>query len=86
MKTQNEKSFEGVLTTWSPSSEFVLEQVHEIPPAGGAIDPDTVKEKMVFPVGSIMTIQAKEVDLAYASKKGKKKKEERKPASDSERG
>jgi len=69
VETQNNKEFEGILKTFSPQLEMVLEWVHEIDPKmPDCINYETVKEKMVFPIKDIVRYYALDVDLGFATK------------------
>jgi len=69
VETQNNKEFEGILKTFSPQLEMVLEWVHEIDPKmPDCINYETVREKMVFPIKDIVRYYALDVDLGFATK------------------
>jgi len=69
VETQNNIEFEGVLKTFSPQLEMVLEWVHQIDPKmPDCINHETVKEKMVFPIKDIVRYYAVDVDLGFATK------------------
>ena len=69
VETQNNIEFEGILKTFSPQLEMVLEWVHEIDPGmPDCINHETVKEKMVFPMKDIVRYYVIDVDLNFATK------------------
>ena len=69
VETQNNIEFEGILVTFSPQMEMVLEWVHQIDPQmPDCINHTTVKEKMVFPLRDIVRYYAVDVDLNFAIK------------------
>ena len=69
VETQNNIEFEGILKTFSPQLEMVLEWVHEIDvKMPDCINHETVKEKMVFPIKDIVRYYAIDVDLNFATK------------------
>jgi len=69
VETQNSIEFEGILKTFSPQLEMVLEWVHQIDPKmPDCLNLETVKEKMVFPIKDIVRYYAVDVDLAFATK------------------
>lgn len=69
VETQNNIEFEGILKTFSPQLEMVLEWVHQIDPAmPDCINQETIKEKMVFPMKDIVRYYALDVDLNFATK------------------
>jgi len=69
VETQNNIEFEGILKTFSPQLEMVLEWVHQIDPKmPDCINYETVKEKMVFPIKDIVRYYAIDVDLGFATK------------------
>jgi len=69
VETQNNIEFEGILQTFSPQFEMVLEWVHQIDPKmPDCINHETVKEKMVFPLRDIVQYYAVDVDLNFATK------------------
>ena len=69
VETQNNIEFEGILKTFSPQLEMVLEWVHQIDSKmPDCINHETVKEKMVFPMKDIVRYYAVDVDLNFATK------------------
>ena len=69
VETQNNIEFEGILKTFSPQLEMVLEWVHEIDvKMPDCINHKNVKEEMVFPLKDIVSYYAVDVDLNFATK------------------
>ena len=69
VETQNNIEFEGILKTFSPQLEMVLEWVHQVDPnIPDCINQETVKEKMVFPIKDVVRFFAVDVDLNFATK------------------
>jgi len=67
--TATQDEYEGILKTFSPNIDIVLEQCHKVDPhKDKEIDYTSVYEKHVFPIKNIMMYCAKEVDLEFAMK------------------
>ena len=69
VELQSSKIFEGILTTFSPACEAVLEQVHEVEPSNpDLVNVSTVQLKVVFPMKDVVQFCVMNTDLTYASK------------------
>eukprot|EP00088_Acartia_fossae_P026117 TRINITY_DN2688_c0_g2_i6.p1 TRINITY_DN2688_c0_g2~~TRINITY_DN2688_c0_g2_i6.p1 ORF type:complete len:1097 (-),score=378.91 TRINITY_DN2688_c0_g2_i6:624-3914(-) len=69
VQTLNKEEYEGILRTFSPDLEIVLEQSHKIDPNNeDTVNHQTVHEKHVFPLKKVIRYYAKDVDMEYAMK------------------
>jgi small nuclear ribonucleoprotein (snRNP)-like protein len=67
--TSANDEFEGILKTFSPELEIVLEQSHKIDHANeDTVNHKSIVEKHVFPLKDIVRYYAKDVDMEYAMK------------------
>lgn len=69
VELQSGKIFEGILTTFSPDCEAVLEVVHEVEQSNpDLVDVETVQPKVVFSMKDVVQFCVMNTDLSYASK------------------
>lgn len=69
VETSTNDEFEGILKTFSPELEIVLEQSHKIDHANeDTVNHKSIIEKHVFPLKDVVRYYAKDVDMEYAMK------------------
>jgi len=69
VETASNDEFEGILKTFSPEVELVLEQSHKVDSANeDTVNHKSIVDKHVFPLKDVVRYYAKDVDMEYAMK------------------